>query len=254
MCCTRLVENEVLMSDISCEWYLDASKFDYDKERKKAFLLPQWGIYICAYSRMRILSSISMFGEGGRDACYSDTDSIKYVGDHDDVIEVVNRQAQKNMKKVCDLYGLDHSIFWDLGSFEKEYGGQKVTAKFLGAKRYIVKEGNEYHVTIAGLPKKALQGHINKLKLQHEIFEYGAYPEMFDIFTNKMLLSADVSLKNAHSYNDEPHAGTVDGVQCYELSSVGIYPIDFTMKLSEFYLALIAMNEERSEHLENRIY
>ena len=64
------------MSDVSCEWYLDESKFDYDKERKKAFLLPQWGIYVCSYSRSRILLSIFALG---KDACYSDTDSIKYL-------------------------------------------------------------------------------------------------------------------------------------------------------------------------------
>lgn len=254
MCCTRMVENEVCMSELSCEWYLDGSKFDYEKERKKAFLLPQWGIYICAYSRMRILTAISMMGEGGRDACYSDTDSIKYVGNHDDVIEIINKQARTTMKDVCKRYELDYSLFWDLGSFEKEYEGKEVEMKFLGAKRYLVKDESGYHTTIAGLPKKALQGFVNKLKLQHDIFEYGTYPEEFDIFTDKMLLSADVSLKNAHQYNDEPHAGIIDGVQCYELSSVGIYPIDFTMKLSEFYLALIATIEEGRLQYENRIY
>ena len=259
MCCTRLVESEVLMSDISCEWYLDFTSFDYEKERKKAFLLPQWGIYICAFSRFRILSSIFQLSDPtgkhpGKDACYSDTDSIKYVGDHDDYIEIANKQTQKIMKDVCKRYNLDYSLFWDLGSFEKEYGGRSVKAKFLGAKRYIVEDQGKVTTTIAGLPKKALAGYVNRLKLQHDIYQYGDYPDEFSIFTNRMLLNADVSLKNAHTYNDQPHVSTIDGVQCYELSSVGIYPIDFTMKLSEFYIALIRMEKERSEHLETRIY
>lgn len=258
MCCTRQVEFEVCMSDISCEWYLDGTKYNYNKERQKAFLLPQWGIYICARSRERILQGIynmrGFDGAPGKDACYSDTDSIKYIGDHDAYIEAVNKETEKTMQKVCKLYDLDFDLFHDLGSFEKEYGGKEVQAKFLGAKRYIIKQNGEYKVTIAGLPKNSLTSYVNRLKLQKEIYDYGEYPELFDIFSDKMLLDAEVSLKNAHTYNDEPHTSTIEGVQCYELSSVGIYPIDFTMKLSEFYLMLIASELERSEHLETRIY
>lgn len=252
MCVTRMVEKEVKISEISCEWYDDASQFDYEKERKKAFLLPQWGIYICAYSRFRILSAIYALGS---DACYSDTDSIKYLNNHDDYFNIVNNETKKTMQAVCNMYGLDYSLFYDLGSFEKEYSGDQVEAKFLGAKRYMVKHNGQYEVTVAGLPKKALQGFFDRLKLQHDIYQCGDYPlDMFNLFTDRMLLTSEVSLKNAHSYNDMPHKDVIEGVECMELASVGIYPIDFTMKLSEFYLALIRMQKERSQHYENRVY
>lgn len=252
MCVTRLVENEILISDISCDWYVDSSKFNYDKERKKAFLLPQWGIYICAYSRFRILSAIFSLG---KDACYSDTDSIKYIGNHSDYFEKVNEETRRTMKEVCDRYNLNYDLFYDLGSFEQEYEGKQVQAKFLGAKRYMIKHNGNYEITVAGLPKKALQGYFNKLKIQHIMFEYGNYPlDMFELFSDKMFLSAEVSLKNAHSYNDEPHHTTINGYECFELSSVGIYPIDFTMKLSEFYMVLIQLEKERTKQYEDRIY
>lgn len=251
MTVTRLVTDEVKMSEISCNWYSDNSDFDYEKERSRAFLLPQWGIYVCAYSRYRILMAIYNLG---KDACYSDTDSIKYVGEHDDYFNKVNNDTQAIMKDVCNMYGLDYSVFYDLGSFASEYQGRKVTAKFLGAKRYIIKDIDGYHVTIAGLPKKSLTGYINKLKLQHEIYQYGEYPNMFDMFSHNMFLDAEISLKNAHTYNDDVHTHTIAGVKCMELSSVGIYPIDFTMKLSDFYLSLIAMQQERSLQYESRIY
>jgi hypothetical protein len=61
-------------------------------------------------------------------------------------------------------------------------------------------------------------------------------------------------MKNAHCYNDKPHQQYIDGVLCAELSSVGIYPIDFTMKLSDYYLACIQAEEERNEAYESRIY
>lgn len=251
MTVTRLVTNEVCMGDILCDWYLDSDKFDYENERKRAFLLPQWGIYVCAFSRYRILSAIYSIGN---DACYSDTDSIKYIGNHDDYFDTVNKQTMETMQDVCKRYGLDYDLFYDLGSFEKEYDGKPVKAKFLGAKRYIVKDDNGYHTTIAGLPKKSLNKYMDKLKIQWEVTRMGEYPCMFDVFENNMLLNCEVSLKNAHTYNDEIHTHTIDGVKCMELSSVGIYPIDFTMKLSDFYLVLIRAEMESEKRYENRIY
>lgn len=250
MTVTRLVTSEVKMSDISCMWYDDNTGFDYDKERERAFLLPQWGIYVCAYSRHRILTAIHSIG---RDAVYSDTDSLKFIGDHSDYFEAINKQTEKIMIDVCKRYNLPIDLFNDLGSFENEYGDTGVTAKFLGAKRYITLEDDGYHTTIAGLPKKALSNYLDKLKIQYEIYG-GKYPDMFEIFTDKMLLNSDVSLKNAHTYNDDYHSNIIDGVKCEELSSVGIYPIDFTMKLSQFYLALIQAESEEQKNYESRIY
>ena len=251
MTVTRLVTSEVCMSDISCEWYLDESSFDYDKERKRAFLLPQWGIYVCAYSRYRILMAINSLG---KDACYSDTDSIKYVGIHSDYFDAVNKKTRETMRDVCDLYGLDYNLFYDLGSFEEEYDGKPVQAKFLGAKRYIIKDDTGYHTKIAGLPKKSLNTLVDKLNLQHDMFDYGKRVNMFDVFESDMMLNCEVSLKNAHTYNDEIHQHNIDGVECMELSSVGIYPIDFTMKLSDYYLALISAESEEVKRYEDRIY
>ena len=252
MCVTRLVESEITLDNITCEWGSSNNSFDYDDERKKAFLLPQWGIYICAYSRKRILEAIANCGS---DSLYTDTDSIKYIGNHSDYFEKVNKETRETMKQVCSLYGLDYSLFYDLGSFEKEYNGDTVSAKFLGAKRYIIKHNGNYEVTVAGLPKNSLKLLFDKLKIQYEVYQYGNYPlDIFEYFTNYMLLNSEVSLKNAHTYNDEPHTSIIDGVKCFEMSSVGIYPIDFTMKLSDFYVRLINQIQERDENYENRIY
>lgn len=251
MSVTKLNISEVKMSNIDYRWYLDDSEFNYDKERDKAFLLPQWGIYICAYSRSRILQAIY---NCGRDAVYSDTDSIKYLGDHEEYFKAVNKNTAETMKKVCERYDLDYSYFYDLGSFEKEYGGREVSGKFLGAKRYLITDQGETEVTIAGLPKKSLPEFVDRLNLQHEITEYSPRVSIYDVFDNGMLINAEVSMKNAHTYNDDMHTDIIDGVYCAELSSVGIYPIDFTMKLSYYYMALIQAEKERNERYESRIY
>lgn len=243
MTVTRLNTSEVKMSQIDYTWYLDPSTFNYEKERKKAFLLPQWGIYVCALARERICLGILACGDNGKDALYTDTDSIKYLGDHEAYFEKVNENTRKIMKDVCNMYSLDYQYFDDLGTFEPEYGGREVTAKFLGAKRYVVTDQGRDMVTIAGLPKSALTEYCKKNGLN-----------IYDVFNDNMLMNVDVSLKNAHQYNDAPHHDIIDGVPVSELSSVGIYPIDFTMKLDSFYATLLQMINERSLSYEDRIY
>lgn len=251
MMVTKMNVSEVKMSELSYKWYLDNSEFDYNKERSKAFSLPQWGIYVCAYSRIRILLAIY---NCGKDAIYTDTDSIKYMGDHEKYFDAINKKTADTMKKVCKMYGYDYKYFYDLGSFEKEFDGKKVSGKFLGAKRYLITDQDETEVTIAGLPKKSLPEFVDRLNLQRDMFEYGSRKTIYDVFNDGMLLNAEVSCKNAHTYNDDIHTSIVDGDVLTEMSSVGIYPIDFTMKLSAFYMALIQMEKEREVQYENRIH
>ena len=77
--------------------------------------------------------------------------------------------------------------------------------------------------------------------------------DIFDYFTDKMIMNQDVSLKNTSKYNDEPHSDIVDGVRMYSESSCGIYKIPFQMNLSIAYLTLLS--QIKKEELQNgRIY
>lgn len=241
MCVTRMTEKEIVLDEHN-DWQI-ISQFDYEKEKSKAFLLPQWGIYISAYSRYRLLSMLFRIQKNNYyEGIYCDTDSIKYVGDYDYLFDEENKKTEKIMKKVCEKYDLDFEIFHDLGSWEKEY--TNVIGKFLGAKRYIIT--NEKGVTtstIAGLPKKALIEYCEKYN-----------KDIYDVFSHNMIMNVEVAFKNASCYNDIPHSDIIEGVKMIELSSVGIYPIEFTMKLDKFYLMQILNLKERYEKYENRIY
>lgn len=240
MCVTKLQENEILLSNLFKDWYADNSHFSFEEEKKKAFLLPQWGIYCCSFAKYRLLDVLY---KTGSDGIYCDTDSIKYFGDHEKMFEEINTAAEKTVKYMCEELDLDYSLFYDLGSFESEYNGEELTGKFLGAKRYIVTYKGVDHVTIAGLPKDALPKYCEKNGL-----------DIYDIFHDNMLLDVDVSLKNAVTYNDRPHEDIIEGVRCYEKSSVGIYPNTFTLKLQDYYLYLINNFLEVSKNYEKRIY
>lgn len=241
MTVTRLTEREIAL-DKNNEWIIE-NNFDYEKEKSKAFLLPQWGIYVCAYSRYRLLSMLyNIQKDGEYNGIYCDTDSIKFVGDYDNLFIEENKKTENKMKQICDKYDLDFNIFHDLGSWEKEY--IKVKGKFLGAKRYIITdEKGVTSTTIAGLPKKSLMDYCEK----HN-------KDPYEVFTNNMLMDMDVSYKQASTYNDVPHTDIINGEKMIELSSVGIFSIDFTMKLNDFYLQEILKLKARYIKNENRIY
>ena len=245
MTVTRLSEQEIGL-DENNEW-ITTNNFNYEHEKTKAFLLPQWGIYVCSYSRYRLLDMLEKIHrqEGDKtiyDGIYCDTDSIKYVGDYDYLFEEENKKTEQIMREVCDLYKLDFDLFKDLGSWEKEY--TNVKGKFLGAKRYIITdEKGKTKTTIAGLPKKSLMTYCE----QHN-------KDPYEVFTNKMLMNIEVSFKNASCYNDVPHSDYINGVKMNELSSVGIFGIDFTMTLNDFYIQQILELKERYKTNESRIY
>lgn len=241
MTVTRLTEKEIELDEHN-EWCV-VNKFNYEDEKRKAFLLPQWGIYVCSYSRFRLLTMLHKIHNGNKyEGIYCDTDSIKFVGNYDSLFEEENRKTENIMKNVCKKYGLDFSIFHDLGSWEKEY--TNVKGKFLGAKRYIITdERGETKTTIAGLPKRSLLNYCEKYK-----------KDPYEVFTNKMVMNVEVSYKNASCYNDVTHSDIVEGEKMMELSSVGIFPIEFTMTLNEFYLEEIMKLKRRFAKNESRIY
>lgn len=249
---TRLAEREIILDD-SGEWAFDDTRvFSYEKERKKAFLLPQWGIYCTAHARYALLSLVYAIeaenrAQGGRYGgvvIYCDTDSIKMIdySKHKHIIEDYNSRTSDKMRDICKKHSLPFEHFSDLGSFDLEYEG--ATMKTLGAKRYITRyEDGHLAVTIAGLPKRALLDYCEDEGL-----------DVFETFNDDMLLNIPVSMKNASCYNDIPTETIIDGVHMREESSLCIYPIPFKMKISEVYRNMIDNIKRSDAKYEHRIY
>ena len=237
MCVTKLHPSEITYE--SDEWDETTSNFNYQKEIKKQFLLPQWGIWIVSQARHKLLSMVYKFH---KDVIYCDTDSIYFVNKENlKYFEEYNNQQKEHMRQYCDKHNLPYEHFNDLGCFDLELSGAD-RFKTLGAKRYIYEKDGHVKVTIAGLPKKALTKYCDENNI-----------DIFDYFTDKMIMNQDVSLKNTSKYNDNPHSDIVDGVRMYSESSCGIYKIPFQMNLSIAYLTLLS--QIKKEELQNgRIY
>lgn len=232
----------------------------------KTFLSPFWGIWVTAYARRNLLSSLIVFGSDG---LYCDTDSIyaKNIRKYKDFIDKYNIRARQKNKVWIDEYNLKHKFdravydklsdadkelylaqtggilfeyFEDLGEFDLVNKlGNYTKFKMLGAKRYMKTgphrndDGSitiETEQTVAGLPKGAIVKYAESINA-----------DPYEVFNNDMVIPA---CKNGHQYNNDPHDDLIideDGnaEMMHEESSVGIFKIDFSMSLTSDYMELL---------------
>ena len=208
----------------------------------KRFLYYAWGIYVTAYARRNLFTGIVEFGE---DYVYSDTDSIKVINveNHRDYINKYNERVKKKLKKAMDYHGLDFNLTCpktikgeekQLGIWEEETkNGIYTRFKTLGAKRYLVEQNGELHLTVAGLGKSA----INYMKK-----EFG--DRVFQNFDEDMYIPKGYAGKMTHTYIDEETKGVVIDYQgneyhYHELSSTHLEDADYSLSLAEHYAKLL---------------
>ena len=138
----------------------------YYKSRNN-FLSYQWGIWVTAHARYRLRRAMWAVG---KDMVYCDTDSIKFVGDHNDVFEKLNIEAIQNAKD-HNAYAIDkngktqYMGIWDYEGVYKRF-------KTLGAKKYCIEKEGEVLTTIAGVSKNKGREYFTKVGIEN--FKVGA--------------------------------------------------------------------------------
>lgn len=269
------VDYDPSMTPEACSEYEYAEALWDDRGNFKPILSPYWGIWVTSHARGNLFKILSAIGE---DALYCDTDSIYYINPdkHQDICDKYNDYIHTtNIEKVEEWnrnHGFDRAHYdtlnddakksysWQhcgllvehfitLGEFEKLNPlGNYTRFKTLGAKRYL-KEGPELNSktgevetviisTIAGLPKSALNDYCKA----HNI-------DPFDFFKSGMKIP---KVKKAHKYNDsETKAIITDNFgnteEMTELSSLGIFDVDFTMSITGEFAALVIAYSESKE-------
>lgn len=192
------------------------------------------GLWVTAYARRNVYMTLLKIDS---DVCYCDTDSIKYVGKHDDIFEAYNKQVYDKYREVIkhfrgeftiddftpkDREGVKHPI----GVFE--FDGFYSEAKFLGAKKYCFREDGDLHITVAGVSKKgvtALNDDINNFK-KHFVFDYHQSGKLTHVYLNNQ------SHFDFKDYNGEwQHSSQVHGVV--------LQPTTYTLGITPDYEALI---------------
>lgn len=123
------------------------------------FLSYQVGVWITAGSRRRLRRMLRVVG---RDVIYCDTDSIKYVGDHEADFEKENTIIRKKAEE-CGAFAYDRKGDKKyMGVWDKDGTGEFLEFKTLGSKKYVYKDIEGIHSTIAGVSKKAGEEYFTK--------------------------------------------------------------------------------------------
>lgn len=240
MCVTDIVkDNSVYETDWGMEAVdIDEKITEYNTSRNR-FLYYAWGIWVTAYARRNLWSGILAFGN---DYVYSDTDSIKALNydKHTGYVEHYNNAVGKKLERMCDFYKLDKvrltpktikGVDKPLGVWEFE--GMYDRFKTLGAKRYLVQEGDKYTLTVAGLSKANGMDYI-KEKANNDS------DAIFNMFNDKLYIPCDKTGKNTHSYLDNEMTALITDYmghtsEVHNKSGIHLEACDFTLSISAQY-------------------
>ena len=245
MMVTDIIRDEIIYAD---DWSIEAAEPDkqiekYNKSRKR-FLYYPWGVWCTAYARRNLWTGISEFKE---DYVYSDTDSIKCknIERHRNYINAYNKVCEKKLQHMCDHYGISYSQLLPktikgetkpIGVWDWETKGN-IYKKFktLGAKRYMVYQGDDLSLTVSGVNKKFA---IPYMKDQYSI------DDCFEAFNEGLIIPEQFTGKLTHYYIDKEYQGTITdykGVK-YEYDSLsGIYlePAAYCFDISIEYIEFL---------------
>ena len=248
------------------DWYDESTAKTYSQLISKQLLSPFFGIYCTAWARKRLLDTVYAL-DWNQDMCsvlYCDTDSI-YMLDTErnrKIIEEYNTH-------IYQVNAIFEPEFFDLGAFDW-IGADKKTGepghyrfKSLGAKRYVKHKDGVTEVTIAGLPKGALEKKLvrpfndtgncyiayRNPKKKEGMIGWVDIDELFDTFNDGMLLTCEESMKTRAVYSPEPYEDTIIDEQgnievMHEESGVAIVDTLFTLKIDEIYAEMIEQYAE----------
>jgi len=128
-----------------------------EKYQKHGWLPYQWGVYVTCYCRQRLHRGLWLIDPD--DFLYSDTDSIKCLGDYDQAFAQLNEELKDDRYSAVDPAGKRHYI----GVYEKD----ATYLRFItyGAKKYAYEDmDGSLHITVAGVNKKAGAQELGRLE------------------------------------------------------------------------------------------
>ena len=187
----------------------------------RSFLNYSWGVFVTAYARRELEDGLNI---AGLDTIYCDTDSVKYIGNHDREFEEYNERLNKECEeKGIKNYAEVNGKRFYMGIFDKEKGYDKFIT--LGAKKYAFLQNGKLGITVSGLSKK---------KGAEELEKKGGLRrfQRNEVFYN--------SGRTIAQYNSEKvHDITVDGCTFSTASNLAIVDTTYTLGISDTMLDII---------------
>lgn len=219
MIVTDIIRQENLFND---QWEKgENSTLEEYYSKRNNFLTYQWGLFVTAICRTNLQKAIDKIG---LDCVYIDTDSVKFVGHHDDVFEQINQEmidwcTQNDIINYVNVG--NHKYF--LGLYDKEKGYSEFIT--LGAKKYAFKQSNKIGITVAGLNKKSgaqeleRKGGLSNFKIGTEFFDSGR--------------------KTVYYNDDKKHFLTVQGCKIENASNIALVDTTYTLGMTDVMLSIL---------------
>lgn len=187
----------------------------------RSFLNYSWGVFVTAYARRELEDGLNI---AGLDTIYCDTDSVKFIGNHDKEFEEYNERLNKECeeKGIRNYTEVNGKRFY-MGIFDKEKGYDEFIT--LGAKKYAFLQNGKLGITVSGLSKK---------KGAEELEKKGGLRrfQRNEVFYN--------SGRTIAQYNSaEVHDITVDGCTFSTASNLAIVDTTYTLGITDTMLDII---------------
>lgn len=196
----------------------------------------QTGVWCVAYGRRNLWYSVERIDE---DTVYMDTDSNKYVGEHEDVFKEYNKMIREKQEISSKVYNIPIEMYrptspkgrvCSIGEYDTEEGYTEFRTE--GAKKYAYRLADgTLHMTVAGVRKSAIS-QIDSL----EKFKDGL---VFDIdHANKLLLH----------YNDDmgdfvANKGKYDEFHSFYKYGICMQPTTYKLGSLPEYIRLVENNK-----------
>lgn len=193
---------------------------EYYKKRNN-FLTYQWGLFVTAICRTNLQKAIDKIG---LDCVYIDTDSVKFVGEHDNVFEQINQEMIEWCTKndIINYVNVgNHKYF--LGLYDKEKGYSEFIT--LGAKKYAFNQNKKIGITVAGLNKKS---GAQELERKGGLSNFNIGTEFFDS-----------GRKTVYYNDDKKHFLTVQGCQIENASNIALVDTTYTLGMTDVMLSIL---------------
>lgn len=233
MMATNPVRPELQFDPTTGQFKFDIENFDIDKalakNKRKAFLPYQWGVWVTAWARYYLQLAIDICGTH---FVYTDTDSIKYVPndqitkDLAELNEKILAVSKRHHAVATDRHGIDHY----LGVYETD--GKYDRFATLGAKKYIYEDQTGLHITIAGVNKK-----LGSRELEKIARATGKDP--FRLFIDRNLTFSDAGGTEICYYYHEPRTVIREGRELVITANARIKKHEYTLGITDSYEALI---------------
>ena len=187
----------------------------------RSFLNYSWGVFVTAYARRELEDGLNI---AGLDTIYCDTDSVKFIGNHDREFEKYNERLNKECeeKGIRNYTEVNGKRFY-MGIFDKEKGYDEFIT--LGAKKYAFLQNGKLGITVSGLSKK---------KGAEELERKGGLRrfQRNEVFYNSGRTIAQYNSADVHDI-------TVDGCTFSTASNLAIVDTTYTLGITDTMLDII---------------